>query len=137
MVIILLIIGILLIIVNIKAIKKEENSFHNVLKYNEKDISKIELEFGQFRKDIAESITELQKEIYQLKGVSSEKNTEELSDDFEETNDNENVISEINFQNKTERIKKLLDNGLSVDQVCKELSLGRGEVLLVQNLYKK
>lgn len=131
MVIILLIIGILLIIVNIKAIKKEENSFHNVLKYNEKDISKIELEFGQFRKDIAESITELQKEIYQLKGVSSEQEIEKTDED------GENVISEINFQNKTERIKKLLDNGLSVDQVCKELSLGRGEVLLVQNLYKK
>lgn len=131
MVIILLIIGILLIIVNIKAIKKEENSFQNVLRYNEKDISKIELEFGQFRKDIAESITELQKEIYQLKGVSSEQETDQNGDD------NENVISEINFQNKTERIKKLLDNGLSVDQVCKELSLGRGEVLLVQNLYKK
>lgn len=131
MVIILLIIGILLIIVNIKAIKKEENSFHNVLKYNEKDISKIELEFGQFRKDIAESIMELQKEIYQLKGVSSEQEIEKTDED------GENVISEINFQNKTERIKKLLDNGLSVDQVCKELSLGRGEVLLVQNLYKK
>lgn len=131
MVIILLIIGILLIIVNIKAIKKEENSFHNVLKYNEKDISKIELEFGQFRKDIAESITELQKEIYQLKGVSSEQEIEKTDED------GENVISEINFQNKTERIKKLLDDGLSVDQVCKELSLGRGEVLLVQNLYKK
>lgn len=131
MVIILLIIGILLIIVNIKAIKKEENSFQNVLKYNEKDISKIELEFGQFRKDIAESITELQKEIYQLKGVSSEQEIDKTDENYE------NVISEINFQNKTERIKKLLDNGLSVDQVCKELSLGRGEVLLVQNLYKK
>ena len=65
-----------------------------------------------------------------------------------------NVISEINFNNnsmkrkssdtekiadskKTEKIKELLNEGLSEDEICHRLSISKGEVLLVKDLYKK
>jgi hypothetical protein len=52
------------------------------------------------------------------------------------------VISEINFSekvdsNKTQNIKKLLEDGLTEEQICHELSVSKGEVLLVKGLFKK
>jgi len=52
------------------------------------------------------------------------------------------IISEINFSenidsNKTQRIKKLLKEGLTEEQICHELSVSKGEVLLVKGLFKK
>lgn len=52
------------------------------------------------------------------------------------------VICEINFSenvdsNKTQNIKKLLKEGLTEDQICHELSVSKGEVLLVKGLFKK
>lgn len=52
------------------------------------------------------------------------------------------VISEINFSekvdsNKTQNIKKLLKDGLTEEQICYELSVSKGEVLLVKGLFKK
>lgn len=52
------------------------------------------------------------------------------------------VISEINFSesadsNKTQSIKRLLNAGLTEDEICRELSVSKGEVLLVKGLFKK
>ena len=52
------------------------------------------------------------------------------------------VISEINFSesadsNKTQSIKRLLNAGLTEDEICRELSVSKGEVLLVRGLFKK
>lgn len=52
------------------------------------------------------------------------------------------VICEINFSgnvdsNKTQNIKRLLQEGLTEDQICHELSVSKGEVLLVKGLFKK
>lgn len=54
----------------------------------------------------------------------------------------EGVISEIDFSakvdsNKTAMIKRLLGEGLSEEQICHELSVSKGEVLLVKGLFKK
>ena len=38
---------------------------------------------------------------------------------------------------KTEKIKELLNEGLSEDEICHRLSISKGEVLLVKDLYKK
>jgi hypothetical protein len=55
---------------------------------------------------------------------------------------NDGIISEINFSekadsNKTQRIKKLLKDGLTEEQICHELSVSKGEELLVKGLFKK
>lgn len=125
MAIILIIFGITLIIVNIKAINKKENSFGNMLKYKKEDISEVQIEIGQIRQDVAESLTEMQQEILELKNLIKEK--KELQEEAE--------IEENSF-NKKSKIIELIKEGYSEDEICNKLSLGKGEVLLVKNLFK-
>ena len=52
------------------------------------------------------------------------------------------IISEIDFSDnvhssKTQNIKRLLKEGLTEEQICHELSVSKGEVLLVKGLFKK
>jgi len=138
---ILIIFGVILVIVNIKSINKKDNSFGNVLKYKLEDISEVQIEIAQIRRDLAESLTELQSEILQLKELVNEEkiHNETVEYDVEKLllKSDKEVINEINTKGKTERIRELLEQGLSEDEICRELSLGKGEVLLVKGLYKK
>ena len=52
------------------------------------------------------------------------------------------IISEIDFSekadsSKTQNIKRLLENGLTEDQICHELFVSKGEILLVKGLFKR
>lgn len=197
---ILLIIGILLIVYNYRAIKRENEtkqeddslniSFQSVLQDNKEELNDYKMEFGLLRKDIAESLTELQEEIFDIKrdlnrlkdnskiyknkeGLENNYNINENDIDIninkphgklnykqEEDNGVDNidyeiddsrtldseiddgVISEINFSekensNKAQNIRKLLSEGLTEEQICRELSVSKGEVLLVKGLFKK
>lgn len=189
---ILLIIGLGLIIYNYRAIKREigveknpsglDISFKNILSNSQEELTDYKFELGILRRDIGESLTELQAEILQIKNdINKLKKNEkiyenkevlgsneildyddineenyELSEEesnvsseeenniiLEDTFDNKNgVISEIDFSektdsSKTEKIKKLLENGLTEEQICHELSVSKGEVLLVRGLFKK
>jgi hypothetical protein len=197
---ILLVIGIVMIIYNYRAIKRENEekqednslniSFQSVLQDNKNELNDYKMEIGLLRRDIAESLTELQGEIFGIKNnlnrlKSSGKiyeNKVDLEDDYyieeneidingnsennkfnnekEEMNEikhvfdeldknivddkelNDGIISEINFSekadsNKTQRIKRLLKDGLTEEQICHELSVSKGEVLLVKGLFKK
>ncbi|MBD7909826.1 MULTISPECIES: hypothetical protein [Clostridium] len=147
--IILIVIGIILIFLNYKAIKKGENSFGNVLKYKEEDVSDLEIKIGEVRKDMAESLLEIQQDILELKNsykVDDNDSVKEIDEDKEELKkdekayllgSDEGVINNITEKSKTERIKELLEMGLSEDEICEKLSLGKGEVLLVRGLFKK
>lgn len=177
--IILIIIGIILIVYNYISLKKEslpfeirdseetqkkDNSFEHVLQMNKEDLNEYKIELGIFRKNIAESLTELQEEILEIKKyLNIINNDDSLYDDkiIEENisisnNDKNNqddaiqddIISEINFNNKydnkkisdskkTESIKELLNQGLSEEEICLRLSISKGEVLLVKDLFKK
>lgn len=144
--IILIIIGTFLIFLNYKAIKKDKNTFSNVLKYKKEDITEFEVKLGSIRKDMAESLTELQQEILELKRkstngtISQEDNNVNLKIDNEIEyllEGKEEVINDISKKGKSERIKELLDMGLTEDEICEKLSIGKGEVLLVKGLFKK
>lgn len=154
-------IGIILIILNIKAIKKEDKSFKRILEREELDNDKdYDLDIISIRKDLAETVLDLQKEIEGLKiSINNIKNSnitidnENNIENFKEYNlENilkEDVISEINFSNKSkildynlkneklEKVKLLLENGLTDEKICEELSIGKGEVLLIKSLLKK
>ncbi len=153
--ILIILIGIILIILNIKAIKKEDKSFEKILKREEVNNNRdYDLEIISIRKDLAETILDLQKEIEELKiSINDIKNSTLIDDNknnienyTEESSDkriNEDVISEINFSNKVnlennklEKVRKLLENGLTDDKICEELSIGKGEVLLIKSLLK-
>ncbi|ABR36358.1 hypothetical protein [Clostridium beijerinckii] len=203
---ILLIIGFSLIVYNYRSIKRENNinkendtlniSFQSVLQDSKEELNDYKMEIGLLRRDIAESLTELQEEIIKIKiDLKELKNVEEGSENKEDleieefldkydiddsinyredTEDHKKskrlyivddsimeldeeytesltdtdideeigVISEINFSesadsNKTQSIKRLLNAGLTEDEICRELSVSKGEVLLVKGLFKK
>ena len=167
--ILIILIGIILIILNIKAIKKENKSFDKILEREESNNDKdYDLEIIAIRKDLAETVLDLQKEIEELKISINNIKSSKIADDnkiniksFEKedsdnsfqkdhpiNNFNEDVISERNFSNnssvsnnnlksdKLEKVKLLLENGLTDDKICEELSIGKGEVLLIKSLLK-
>ncbi len=200
---ILLIIGFSLIIYNYGAIKRENNiskeddglniSFQSVLQDSKEELNDYKMEIGLLRRDIAESLTELQEEIIKIKsdlkelknGEEGYENKEDLeiedfldkydiddsinygedhkkskrlyvvddsimdldeeyTESFTDTDTYEEigVLSEINFSesedsNKTQSIKRLLNEGLAEDEICRKLSVSKGEVLLVKGLFKK
>ena len=195
--VILLVLGFVMIIYNYRAIKRENEvkhgddslnvSFQSVLQDNKDELNDYKMEIGLLRRDIAESLTELQEEIFGIKNklnrlkvrdkiyenkldledkyyieendININENSK-LNDEKEEVNEekhifdevdksifidqelNDGIISEINFSekadsNKTQRIKKLLKEGLTEEQICHELSVSKGEVLLVKGLFKK
>lgn len=149
---ILILIGIILIVINYKALRKNDNSFSNIYENKREDLNEVDMKIGQIRKDMAESLLEIQQEILKLKNVdkiddnlievknSKVKSTEKSKnkDEMKYLLTTENsVINDIHFNSKTEQIKKLLDMGLDEDQICEKLSLGKGEVQLVKGLFKK
>ena len=75
---ILLIIGVVLIVYNYRAIKREQKgkqddsgfeniSFQSVLQDSKEEFNDYKMEIGLLRKDMAESLTELQEEIFDIK----------------------------------------------------------------------
>ncbi|AJA47905.1 hypothetical protein CPAST_c18350 [Clostridium pasteurianum DSM 525 = ATCC 6013] len=71
--VLLLIIGILLIGVNIRAMRKDKSSFKNAFDNASTNIKDYDLEIGKLRKEFAETIMELQNEIENLKDRLEEK----------------------------------------------------------------
>ena len=146
---ILIVIGVILVVLNYKALKKDETSFSDVLKYKQKDMTEVEIEIGAIRRDIAESLTELQKEILDIKQyINLNNNIEDIKENLEideelisnnltSIDEEVDVINEIDNKNKTAVIRELISLGLNDEEICEKLSLGKGEVLLVRNLYKK
>ncbi|MVX62545.1 hypothetical protein GKZ28_02360 [Clostridium chromiireducens] len=196
---ILLIIGLVLIVYSYRAIKLEDKkeqyddsvkiSFRSVLEDNKEELNDYKMEIGILRRDIAESLTELQEEILDIKinmnlikksketyenredmesinylnetenniiNINSEENNYEIEKSEEENNITDNVdenlsldlsikdgiISEIDFSrkmdsNKTQKIKELINQGLTEEEICHKLSVSKGEVLLVKGLFKK
>ncbi len=167
MVLFLLIIGILLVLFNFKAIKKEKTSFNTVLHAAEEDMTEFEVRLGEIRREFSETILELQKEIQELK----KQNVNEIYEDYPKENkilgeeikeeklkeqkppkpssvkeeenlgtlniklDNGNEKNTEKNSVKIEEINKLLAKGLSVDDVSIKLGIGKGEVLLIKELY--
>ena len=112
-------------------------------------MTEVEIEIGAIRRDIAESLTELQKEILDIKQhINFNNNVEDIKENLEtdeelisnnltSIDEEVDVINEIDNKNKTEVIRELISLGLNDEEICEKLSLGKGEVLLVRNLYKK
>lgn len=157
MIIILILIALILIIFNYKAIKKERNSFKDILRLNEESSEDYMLEIINLRKDFGETITELQKEILDLKKqkeiiitnsvtpISNEDdrhiNIDNHKDIFinNDSNNNEmkSKVEEKITNEKVSKVKALLNQGFNMEEICAQLNLGKGEVLLIKELYLK
>ena len=162
---IIIVIGLVLIIFNYRAIKRESNSFEiqdkddsfrKVLNDNKNEMTDYKLELGLLRKNLGESLTELQEEILEINTklqkiennngiVTVKKDSSKEITVKSQDNTNKDVISEISILNnddietsiKTNKIKEFLKVGLSEEEICKKLSISKGEVLLVKELFKK
>ncbi|KZL94156.1 hypothetical protein [Clostridium magnum] len=232
-VILLLFIAIVLIVLNVNAIKKQKKSFSGALKDKESSMQDYEIEIGRLRRDLSETVLELQQEIEALKVARENDNFKEVShrdnledkefyknlyernshndeieinkdlkseearqqleevvmkeieleqngelnekdknefehksinvvesvsekDDEKKINNklnNHDVVDENNKsyeisksnennkgnQNniKVTEIKTMLDEGLSIDEISEKIGIGKGEVLLIKELYLK
>ncbi|MBU3214241.1 hypothetical protein LL033_19320 [Clostridium estertheticum] len=158
----LIFIGLILIILNVLSIKKQNKSFNGVLGNAMGNIKDDDIRIGELRAEFSESILELQSEIMEIKEIMAK--NDKIHKDYEVYHDNkENTITiddtkqdntnityiskpdEIdsrvldkprnNSNEKVEKIKKLFSEGSSTDEVCEILHLGKGEVLLIKDLY--
>ncbi|MGL4761267.1 MAG: DUF6115 domain-containing protein [Sarcina sp.] len=170
MIIYLVILSAILIIFNVRSRKKEKsNGFSDILKNQEETVTDTTVEILRLRKDLSETIVELQREIVDLKEevnylkfkMKQEKletkesklsvldldeyvqSSEEEKTKYNKKSDKKSEVKNHNVDNKEEcknsssitEIKKLTKQGLSDDEICKKLSLGKGELLLIKGLY--
>lgn len=160
-IVILLAIGLILIFINIRVIKRDNKDlFEEKLNRISPNSEDYNFEIGQLRKEFGETIFELQKEIESLKEeIESIKklNLKTKEKNFTDDNINKsnheihkkidvvvdnNITDEDNDMGeeenlKAKEIKKLMKDGLSTDEISQRLNIGKGEVLLIQKLYIK
>lgn len=165
----LIIISLTLIVLNIISFKKDKNSFKHILINKEENIQNYEVEIGKLRREMGETILDIQTEMRELKEklnkleysikkeeiVKDQYNTiqEESLINIEEVNKNVKIHNEgIKAKNyeavtdnkddnrnsvKLEEIKKLIDKGMNEEEIAEVLHIGRGEMLLIKELYLK
>jgi competence protein ComGC len=149
MIFILFAIGSVLIILNVRALKKEKNSFQFTLNNAGNDMEEFEVQIGALRREFSETILELQMEIQSLKKEEVTKNENETQNKEKiqkvKTKQDEKIIktsqekSENNTTNsvKINEIEKLISQGLTTEEISVKLGMGMGEVLLIKQLYIK
>jgi len=203
MYILLIIIAVTLITLNIKAINKEKSSFNSAMIEAESNTDEVDMRIMEMRSEFGKTITELQREIRDLKksydlvldkDLNSSKDTNEEDESFKYNEDKLSEYTE-NFTNKVssewdekeeeynnvkyinslvetiktfddkiqltnenneldvenkdcnpkkdigtnslkvEDVKELLQQGVSDDEIAQRLNIGKGEVLLIKELY--
>jgi len=131
-VIFLLLIGIALVLLNYKAITKERKSFSSTLSEEKSSISDMDLELGKLRADFSEDILQLQSELLKLRENMEKDTTKEIiiKENPEDLINNSNSV-------RIDVIKAMLDEKLSLEEISEKLKIGKGEVLLLKELYIK
>lgn len=123
MILLLLIIGGILIILNVRALKKEKSSFQFTLNNSGNNMEEFAIQIGELRKEFSETILELQLEI---------QNLNEIKKTSQKKNGN-NTTNSV----KINEIEKLITLGLTTEEISQKLGMGKGEVLLIKQLYIK
>ncbi|AAK80100.1 hypothetical protein BJV85_001738 [Clostridium acetobutylicum] len=143
--IILIFMGIILIIMNVKAIKND-TSFETNFENRIKNTDEYDLKIGELRQEFAETILEMQQEIEKLSN-GEDTNTYKINEKIDDSKyraknqginvliDKDDDIIKENENEKISKVRKLLEDGNTVDQISEKLDLGKGEVLLIQKLY--
>jgi hypothetical protein len=110
--ILLIVVGLALILINYIPIKNKDNSFKNILKKQENLSRDYDIVLMSIRKDMAESILELQKEIEELR---------------QSINHNNNNVNTYDTNSKTDSIRQMINAGYSDEDICRELKIGKGK----------
>ncbi|MGL4849137.1 MAG: hypothetical protein ACRC28_09460, partial [Clostridium sp.] len=100
-------------------------------------------EIGKIRKNMGESLTDLQLEIDELRKEIEilKKDKSKNIEDEEEIVYNKkesDIINEIDFNNisKKEKIKRLILEGKKDEDICALANVTKGEILLIRGLLK-
>lgn len=119
--------------------KEEDNSFQSILRNNERDLSDYKFELGVLRKDIGESLNELQQEILEIKKALNLFNEKDLINEDRYDTKVHNSINENYYKesSKASNIRELLKDGLTDEEISEKLSVTKGEILLVKGLYNQ
>ena len=151
----IIVIGALLIALNLRSIKKEKNSFEFILDEKVDNMADFEVLIGEVRREFAETILELQKSIQEVneKIEVINKKEQKKAEVYNKLVDNEinksvieTTIEEVGFTNsgvgtiynvKVKEIDELLKQGMDIGEIAERLSMGKGEVLLIKELYLK
>lgn len=156
--IILIIFAFLLIFINLILLKDKkkkpvELSFREIFVDEKENIDDYKVELGKLRRELSETIIELQRDIYNLKDeinmLKINKKSSEYKENLEKTDgkyidkiieDNINFVdNNLEYNKNLDKalmVKKLLKEKKSEDEICNSLSIGKGELLLIKNLYK-
>lgn len=150
----LLLIGVVLIVFNFKAVKNEKKTFKDTINNVSNNLKDYDIEIGRLRQEFAETILELQEQIENLKinkNNIEEKQTEVLmiKDDninsktlknSKEIVEDKKINTKSNLAKnnvKVNEVKKMINEGLSIDSISEKLGIGKGELLLIEKLYLK
>lgn len=158
-------IGTLLIILNIITMVKEMDSFKRHLRAEKKSITRIDIIVGDLRSEFSQTILELQREIIELNEKLELKRKEQTfssivnkavnkvdSNIIQTLQEHEKVrfIPEKNVEkektiekekkpeaskSKAEEIGDLIKKGMSDEEICSRFAIGKGELLLIKELY--
>jgi len=148
----LIFIGVIIVILNVLAIKKVDKSFDGALENAIGNINEYDIKLGEVRREFSESIIKLQRELMDIresmeKSVNISVDTEKIYDDNKRDNvlvdlygnddsDNDTSTSiDKGNSDKVQEIIRLFSEGLSVEEISEVLQLGKGEVLLIKDLY--
>lgn len=154
----LIFIGLILVILNVLSIKKGNKSFNGVLGNAIGNVQDNDIIVGELRREFSESILELQSEIMDLREIMEKNNitvkniserpiyrdnvktnieVPELEVNYED--DNVKIYEKIKDKNskskKVDEIKRLFSEGLTLEEIAEIMHLGKGEVLLIKDLY--
>lgn len=158
----LIFVGIILVILNVLSIKKQNKSFNGVLGNAIENTHDYDIKLGELRQEFSESILELQSELMDMKEImgknnilhknyedkQNQNNNKTIIDEPQQVDDNKITIDETNNEiivdepitinsnsAKVEEIKRLFSEGYSLDEISEISHLGKGEVLLIKDLY--
>lgn len=130
--VLIIVLGFILVYINIKSVRlKQKSNFKRILHRKQKSLE-YSFESAKITEDIEESIFELQKEIQDIKFLL--KNKSDVKKDGD--------ILDISFRDipkldKTQLVEYFIKSGLTDDDICNKLSLGKGELLLIKNILNK
>ncbi|GEM_PF-1591525 len=160
------ILGIVLILLNTRVIKSESKDFKGEFRSAVDNMTEEQFALGQMRKEFGETIYEIQQELElikkDMKEIAKNSNSEELKKNTDKeielyspalellsktqeednfnitTTENNKADTQAKSNNiKVEEVRKLINEGFGLEEISKKLNIGKGEVLLIKELYIK
>ena len=137
----IIVLGLILVICNYKKVFSEVKNFADELNIKKKD--ELDVKFIELRSEIAESFLQEQQEIEELKNqiVKLSEDIYSLRENIKDTKVKKTVNKKYKDKKdstdneKVERVRHLLMDNTSIEDICYKTGVGKGEVLLIKELF--